>query len=411
MSLYDSFFQVSTGIRTIKINRAEQRVFQGATSIGRAIWQHMVRQAEARGLTRLLLEAISGFGLIMVLIVGGRDVSAGQMAWQSLLGLLLAVMAIYSPVIGLVQMYGGIRGVIPNLDRIDRILTAVPEIQDRPHARRLNGGPQVIELRHASFGYNERLVLEDINATVFRGETIGIVGPSGAGKSTLLSLLVRFYDVTSGAILYDGVDVQDLRHQDLMDQSAIVLQDPFLLMDTVASNIRIGRPNATMEEVIAAASAANIHDEIMQMEQGYETVLGRGPVARSLSGGQRQRICIAAALLKNAPLLFLDEATNNLDSISEQKVQAAIERLMQGRTSFVIAHRLSTLRNADRILVLDNGKLIDFGPHVELLERCAVYRQLWGAQAPEFVTGAELGSADREEPDSARARQVIGGNA
>jgi ABC-type multidrug transport system fused ATPase/permease subunit len=184
------------------------------------------------------------------------------------------------------------------------------------------------------------------------------------------------------------VDVRNVRQEDLMDQSAIVLQDPFILIDTVTQNIRIGRPDATIEEVVAAARAANIHDEIMQMEHGYDTVLGRGPAARLLSGGQRQRICIAAALLKNAPLLFLDEATNSLDSISEQKVQGAIERLMQGRTSFVIAHRLSTLRNADRILVLDAGRVVDFAPHQELLQRCSVYRELWGAQAPEFSDSA-----------------------
>jgi subfamily B ATP-binding cassette protein MsbA len=411
MTLYDSFLQVSTGIRTIKINRAESRVIQRASEIGRSLWQSLVRQAEARGLTRLLLEVISGFGLIMVLIVGGRDVSAHHMAWQSLLGLLLAVMAIYSPVIGFVQTYGGIRTVIPSLDRIDRIRNSMPEIRDRPDAKPLKGGPQVIELRDAKFGYDQQIVLDGINATFSRGETIGIVGPSGAGKSTLLSTLIRFYDVTSGAVLYDGVDVKDLRQNDLMDQSAIVLQEPFLLLDTVANNIRIGRPDATMEEVVAAATAANIHDEIVQMEQGYETVLGRGPESRSLSGGQRQRICIAAALLKNAPLLFLDEATNSLDSISEQKVQVAIERLMRGRTSFVIAHRLSTLRNADRILVLENGRQIDLGPHHELLGRCRVYRDLWGAQAPEFAATGEAGAHGRESLDPSRARRVVGGNA
>jgi subfamily B ATP-binding cassette protein MsbA len=410
-TLYDSFLQVSTGIRTIKINRAEPRVLASATVIGRNLWHHLVKQAESRGLSRLLLEVISGFGLIMVLIVGGRDVSAHQMPWQSLLGLLLAVMAIYSPVIGFVQTYSGIRQVIPSLDRIDAIQDSVPEIQDRPDAKRLTSAPEVIELRDAGFSYDQQPVLNGVSATFHRGETIGIVGASGAGKSTLLSVLVRFYDVTSGAVLFDGLDVRDLRQNDLMDQSAIVLQEPFLLLDTVANNIRIGRPDASMDEVIAAAKAANIHDEIMQMEQGYETVLGRGPAARSLSGGQRQRICIAAALLKNAPLLFLDEATNSLDSISEQKVQVAIERLMRGRTSFVIAHRLSTLRNADRIMVLEHGRLVDLAPHQELLSRCRVYRELWGAQAPEFAAANEAGANSREHADPSRARRVAGGNA
>jgi ABC-type multidrug transport system fused ATPase/permease subunit len=215
---------------------------------------------------------------------------------------------------------------------------------------------------------------------IHRGETIGIVGPTGAGKSTLVSLLLRFYDPTGGAILYDGVDLRDIRHADLMRMSSIVLQEPFLFIDTVANNIRIGRPDASLDDVIAAAKAANVHDEILQMDQGYDTVVGHGSQARQLSGGQKQRICVAAALLKNAPLLFLDEATNNLDSVSEQKVQSAIDRLMEHRTTFVIAHRFSTLRNADRVIVLECGNLVGLGSHEELLETCPSYRVLWEYQ-------------------------------
>src|SRR5207249_6683901 len=186
---------------------------------------------------------------------------------------------------------------------------------------------------------------------------------TGAGKSTLMSLLLRFYDPTSGAILFDGIDLRDIRLVDLMRLSSIVLQEPFLFIDTIANNIRVGRPSATIEEVVAAAIAANVHDDILGMERGYETVVGSGPEARGLSGGQKQRICVAAALLKNAPILFLDEATNSLDSVSEQKVQAAIEHLMQHRTTFVIAHRFSTLRHADRIIVLDRGQMVGFDSH------------------------------------------------
>jgi ATP-binding cassette, subfamily B, bacterial MsbA len=382
MSLNDSFLQVSSGIRTIKVNRAEGRLLQRARGIGHALHRHIVRQAQSMGLSRVMVESIAGFGLIVVLIVGGRDVAAGTMAWQSLLGLLIAIMAVYSPVVGLVQMYGGIRTVIPNLERIDRILGAVPEVQDRSDARRLSGAPSKIELREVSFAYEGQPVLERISATIWRGETIGIVGPTGAGKSTLVSLLLRFYDPSSGSILYDGTDLRELRHADLMDQCAMVFQDPFLFVDTIANNIRVGRPDAGMDDVIAASKAAYVHDEILQMEQGYDTVIG-GPGGRGLSGGQRQRICIAAALLKNAPILFLDEATNNLDSIAEQKVQLAIDRLMKGRTCFVIAHRLSTLRNADRILVLERGRLVGFAPHNELLAGCETYRHQWvqGTQA------------------------------
>jgi len=234
-------------------------------------------------------------------------------------------------------------------------------------------------------------VLDSINATIHRGETIGIVGPSGAGKTTLMALMLRLYDPNSGRITFDGVDLRNIKHADLMDQSAIVLQEPFLFLDTIANNIRISRPDASMTEVIEAARAANVHDEIERMDRGYETMLGRARDARGVSTGQKQRICIAAALLKNAPLLFLDEATSSLDAVSERRFQSALERLMQGRTTFIIAHRLSTLRHADRIMVMEHGRLVGFDTHEELMRSCDVYRRLWTYQ----MGGATM---DRLEP-------------
>ena len=380
VSLQDSYLQLVSGIRVIKVNSGERQVFERAWEVGERLWRSVLRQTQTQGVARLLLEGISGLGLILVLLIGGADVAAGRMAWQSLLGLLLAVMVVYSPVVALLGVYGTIRANIPALDRLDGILKVVPEVQDRPGARPLLDGPATIELRNVSFAYGDRPVLRSVSAVLQRGETIGIVGPTGAGKSTLLSLLLRFYDPTAGAILYDGVDLRDLRHRDLMRLSSIVLQEPFLFIDTIANNIRIGRPAATLEEVAAAAKAADVHDEIERMESGYDTVVGAGPAARGLSGGQKQRICVAAALLKNAPLLFLDEATNSLDSVSESRVRAAIERLMQHRTTFVIAHRFSTLRNADRIIVLDQGEMVGFDSHTRLLATCKTYRQLWASQ-------------------------------
>ena len=238
----------------------------------------------------------------------------------------------------------------------------------------------MIEIRDVSFSYGGRDSLAGISATINRGETIGIVGPSGAGKSTLLSLLLRFYDPTGGSILFDGVDIRQLRQADIADASALVLQESYLFPGTIADNIRFARPGATTAEVMAAGMAANIHAEIMEMENGYDTVIGQGAHARGLSGGQRQRVCIAAALLKNAPILLLDEATSSLDSVSEAAVQVAIDRLMQGRTTFVIAHRLSTLRSADRILVLNGGRMEGLGTHDELLRTCSTYRSLWTSQ-------------------------------
>ncbi len=381
VSLQDSYLQLTSGIRVIKVNCGEGQVLERARKVSQLLWRNVLRQSKLIGRARLLLESVSGFGLILVLVIGGGDVAAGRMPWQSLLGLLLAVMAVYSPVVGLLTVYGAVRQEIPSLDRLERILEAVPEVQDRPAARPLSDGPGVIELRGVSFAYGGQTVLTDISALIRRGETIGIVGPTGAGKSTLLSLLLRFYDPTAGAILCDGIDLRDLRHRDLMRLSSIVLQEPFLFIDTIATNIRMGRPEAAMDEVVAAAKAADVHDEILQMESGYDTVVGTGPEARGLSGGQKQRICVAAALLKNAPMLFLDEATNSLDAVSEARVQTAIERLMRHRTTFVIAHRFSTLRNAHRIIVLDQGRMVGFDSHTRLLATCRTYRTLWASQA------------------------------
>jgi subfamily B ATP-binding cassette protein MsbA len=379
-ALSTSFLQITGAIKGIKANRGEARMLAAAADNTAAYQRFMEHSTRARATSRFMFEAVSGLGLVLVLTVGGRDVAAGTLTWQSLLSLLVAVVAVYSPMLGLLNVYANIQSNLATLDRVNHILRSVPEIQDAPDARRLTGSPSVIELRQVSFSYGGQPSLHGVSAVIRRGETIGIVGPSGAGKSTLLSLLLRFYDPTGGSILLDGVDIRRLRHADLIDACALVQQDSFLFGGTIADNIRFGRPDAAMDDVIAASRAANLHGEVMEMEQGYDTLIGHGPAARGLSGGQRQRVCIAAALLKNAPILLLDEATSSLDSVSEEAVQVAIDRLMEGRTTFVIAHRLSTLRRADRILVLDEGRLVGLGSHQELLQECPVYRALWAAQ-------------------------------
>jgi len=393
--LYDSFLQVSSGIKVIKVNRGERAVLEHARTVGENLYRNLVRDARSGLLARFSLEAVAGVGLVTVLMVGGRDVGRGVLEWQSLLGLLIALMAVYAPTLNLVTVYASIRSVIPNLDRIDAILQALPDLRDAADARPLPAAPRTIELQDVSFAYDDGdRVLDGITVTFHQGETIGIVGPSGAGKSTLVALLLRLYDPTSGRILCDGVDLRHIRHADLMDRCAIVLQEPFLFVDTIAQNIRLARPEASLEEVVAAARAANIHDDIMRMEHGYETVLGRRRDGRGVSVGQKQRIAIAAALLKNAPILFLDEATSNLDSVSERAVQGAVERLMAGRTAFVIAHRLSTLRAVDRILVLERGRIVGLGSHEELLATCGLYRQLWQSQSFDKAPGAMAWAGD-----------------
>ena len=379
-SLHDSFLQVSSGIKLIKVNRSETRVLERARDIGGDLYKYAIARVRSKGSSRFLFEVVVGFGLITVLVVGGRDVATGVLEWQSLLALLVAVMAVYAPVMVLLGVYTNIRSVIPNLDRVDEILKASDSMEDDPAPLPLRDAPGSIELQDVSFEYDEVNVLHSISATFQRGETIGIVGPSGAGKSTLLSLLLRMHDPTGGKILFDGVDLRRFRHADLMDLCGIVLQEPFLFLETIANNIRMPRPDASMDEVIASAKIAGIHDEIAAMPDGYETLVGRRKDARGVSVGQKQRICIAAAVLKNAPILFLDEATSSLDSVAERKVQEAIDKLMQGRTTFVVAHRLSTLRSASRILVLDKGRVVGFGTHKQLLETCPTYQQLWKQQ-------------------------------
>jgi ATP-binding cassette subfamily B protein len=204
------------------------------------------------------------------------------------------------------------------------------------------------------------------------------VGPSGAGKTTLLNLLIRLYDPTSGSVMFDGHDLRELRLADIYDRVAVVAQEPFLFSTTVRENVRCGRPTASDEEVEGAARAAYIHEEILALPSGYETRIGVG--GQGLSRGQAQRINVARAFLKNAPILLLDEATSSLDSVAEANLQEAIDSLLEARTSFVVAHRLSTLRKADRLLVLDQGRLVGFGRHDELLRDCALYRRLWELQ-------------------------------
>jgi ATP-binding cassette, subfamily B, bacterial MsbA len=397
-SLHDSFLQISAGIRAVRVNRLEGRLLDRARRIGREVGAQMVHQAELRAIARFLLESVSGLGLVMILILGGRDVAAGRMEWPTLMGLLVAVMALYGPIVNVLHTYGALRSVLPNLERVQRIMSAAQDSSsssDRSHPQRevprrdipLRAAPSAIELRNVSFWYDGHgqpasAALQNISVTFQQGETIGIVGPSGAGKSTLMALLLGFYEPTSGAVLFDGIDTRRVPRADWMDLSALVLQEPFLFGATVAENIGAARPNASADEITRAAEAAHLHDEILKMEDGYKTVVGYGPASRGLSVGQKQRVCIAAALLKNAPLLFLDEATSSLDPSAERKVQAAIERVMAGRTTFVIAHRLSTLARANRILVLEQGRLVGFGTHAELTARCSVYARLWEGQDP-----------------------------
>ncbi len=376
--LSDIVLQILRGIRVIKVFRAEDVQAKASVDKGRIFYDNIIDQLRVQKMAGVVMESLSGLLLVTVVLEGGRRVMAGEIGWSSLLAFVMAIRAVYGPFNNINNYYVEIQTTGASVQRISDFLANKSEIAEPLNPERLSEAPKSIRFEGVSFSYGDKMVLEDLSFELRAGETIGIVGPSGSGKSTLMSLLVRFYDPTKGRVLFDGRDLRRLKLTDVYDRMALVSQDPFLFATTVRENIRCGRPSASDEEVIEAARAAFIHEEILALPEGYDTLIGMG--GRELSGGQRQRVSVARALLKNAPILLLDEATSALDSVAEAEVQRAIDKLMVGRTSVVIAHRLSTLRNADRLLVLEEGKMVGFASHEALLERCEVYRRLWETQ-------------------------------
>jgi ABC-type multidrug transport system fused ATPase/permease subunit len=393
--LFDVILQMLRGLRIIKAYRGEEIEARAAVEKARRYFDEQIRMTRVNELSSVVLESLAGVSLASVVIVGGFQVMQGGLAWPSLLAFLMAIRAVQGPLNNVNNNFMEIQRYDAAARRISELLSERPEVAEQPDAVALREAPRTITLAGIGFGYGDRRVLDGISLEIAAGETLGIAGPSGAGKTTLLGLVARFHDPSAGAVLFDGKDLRGFRLADVFDRLAIVTQEPFLFTASVRDNIRRGRPEASDAEVERAARAAEIHEEILELPEGYDTVVGVSG-GRGLSGGQAQRINVARALLKNAPLLLLDEATSSLDSIAEAKLQRAIERLMQGRTTLVVAHRLSSLRGADRILVLDRGRCVGLGPHERLLEECPLYRRMWETQRLEGAAAPR-----RDVPESA----------
>lgn len=379
-TIFGSASEVLSGAKVVKSFTAEMREHQAFVSELRELFQLTFWQSTLSTWWSITATFFHNVGRVLIFLVAGlavikyQSITVGDfIVYTGYAG------GLFQPVLDFISLTNQFIPAMVGVSRVYEVLETEPEIKDDPHAIAMNNIKGEVEFRDVHFAYKGgEEVLHGISFHVNPGEVIAIVGPSGSGKSTLANLLARFYDVTKGQILVDGVDIRKIKLRNLREQMGAVLQETFLFSGTIEENIRYGKPDATEEEVIEAAKQANAHDFIMQLPKGYYSEIGEK--GTKLSGGQRQRIAIARAILRNPRILVLDEATSSLDTASELLIQQALERLMQGRTTFVIAHRLTTIRNADRIIVMNKGRIEQIGTHDELIAVDGLYRSLYEPQ-------------------------------
>ena len=371
--------QTFQGARVVKSYGMEGYEKSRVRAIAERVFSLVFKAARVRSLASPIMESLGGVAITLVIAYGGFRVIHDNMDPGSFFSFITALLLAYEPMKRLANLNATLQEGLAGAQRLFQLLDREPTIQEKPNAKALAITGGGIKLKDVHFSYvTGQAALADMSFDVPAGKTVALVGPSGAGKSTILNLIPRFYDVDSGRIAIDGTDVQDVTFESLRGAMALVSQEITLFDDTIRANIAYGRPDASEDEIIEAAKNAAAHDFIMEMPVGYDTYVGeRGT---KVSGGQRQRLAIARAMLKNAPILLLDEATSALDTESERHVQSALTKLMQGRTTLVIAHRLSTVMDADLIHVINQGKLVESGSHTELIAQDGIYARLYQLQ-------------------------------
>lgn len=383
-----------SGTRIVKAFGMEKYENERFAAENERLFKLNMKAVAVNAISHPLMEFLGSLGIAAVIFYGGYNVVHGNSTPGTFFSFLAALLMLYEPVKRLTNVNNTIQQGIAGADRVFSIIDRVPDIDDKPEASQLPPITCGIDVESVTFCYEKTAVLKNITLSIKSGEVVAFVGMSGGGKTTLVNLIPRFYDVTAGRILIDGHDIRDVSMQSLRNQIAIVTQQTILFNDTVRNNIAYGDIDRTETDIINAAKAANAHDFIMKLPQQYDTNIGE--LGTKLSGGEKQRLSIARALLKDAPILILDEATSSLDTEAEIEVQEALDNLMKGRTTLVIAHRLSTIRNADRIIALVNGKIVEEGNHETLLAKKGEYFRLYNLQFKDEGNNAKNGQLAKD---------------